>query len=105
MIKRPGAWAVDGSAMQTLAVGAIQDLCFIDGRDEEFAERQSSVMMYGKLGVGGAFDAVFGGDCNYATEVASVFAHIAVRLGYLEPTRRLSQLEFRSLLSKARARY
>lgn len=105
MIKRPQMWALDGRAMQTLAQGALHDLCFIDEREAEYSEHRDELTRYGKLGVAGAFGAVFGDGCTYVAEVASVFSHIGARLGYVELDRRLSELEWRSLLSTVRTRY
>jgi len=105
MIERPNAWALDGRAVQTLVQGDLSDLCFIDEQDERCSALFESLTRYGKLGVAGAFQAVFGEACNYTAEVASVFAEMAWSLGYLEPTRRLSELEWRSLISSVRTVY
>jgi len=106
MLAQPDTWASDGRALQTLALGAIGELCFIDEREDELAERGRAVgPRYGKLGIRGAFDAVFDGECDYAAEVASVYAQLALQLGYLNPSQRLSSAEWLSLISGVRERY
>jgi hypothetical protein len=99
MIQRPELWAFDGRSIQTLIHGAIRDLCFIDEREAEYSAKGEVLYRYGKLGVAGAFQAVFGETCNYTAEVASVFAEIACALSYLQPARRLSAVEWSSLIA------
>jgi hypothetical protein len=99
MVRRPEAWAGDGRAAQTLFQGTIGDLCFIDEREAEYSAECEVLYRYGKLGVAGAFRAVFGETCNYSAEVASVFTEIACALRYLEPARRLSVFEWRQLIA------
>jgi hypothetical protein len=106
MVRRPDAWSSgNGASMQTLIQCAIGDLCFIDERDDEYSSWGPFLRRYGKLGVGGAFRAVFGEDCNYVAEVASVFAQIACSLGYLEPARRLSAFEWQSFVGNIREKF
>jgi hypothetical protein len=102
MIRSSGMWAGDGRSMQTIAQSALEDLAFIDGRSIDYPALCGGLQFYGKLGVVGAFDAVFGAECSYVAEVASVFAQLGVALGYIEPDRRLVELEWRSLTSRAR---
>jgi hypothetical protein len=99
MVRRPDMWAGDGRSAQTLIQGAIGDLCFIDEREAEYSAKCDVLYRYGKLGVAGAFRAVFGETCNYTAEVASVFTEIACSLSYLEPARRLSAVEWQSLIA------
>ena len=80
----PGMFATDGSALQTVAVSLLSDLCFIDERDADEVETDDALRRFGKLGVAGAFQAVFGDDCRFVEEVASVLAERASQLGYLE---------------------
>jgi hypothetical protein len=44
---------------------------------------EESIHRYGKLGVAGPFEAVFGDECTFTAEVASIFAEYFHRLGYL----------------------
>jgi hypothetical protein len=105
MVRRPEAWAGDGRSAQTLFQGIIGDLCFIDEREAEYSAKCEVLYRYGKLGVAGAFRAVFGETCNYAAEVASVFTEIACSLGYLVPARRLSVFEWQSLIASIHDKY
>jgi hypothetical protein len=102
LIQRPELWALDGRSIQTLIQGAIEDLCFIDEREAEYSAKCEVLYRYGKLGVAGAFQAVFGETCNYTAEVASVFAEMASSLEYLKPVRQLSSSEWDALTSTIR---
>lgn len=76
-------YAATGSEMQLLARQLLMDLCFLEDRDAD-AEREWSRLLrtYGKRGVVGPFEALFeSGRCQ--AEVASVFAEVFHRLGYL----------------------
>jgi hypothetical protein len=99
MVQRPELWASDGRSIQTLIQGVIGDLCFIDEREAEYSAKCEVLYRYGKLGVAGAFRAVFGETSNYTAEVASVFAEIACSLSYVQPARRLSAVEWRPLIA------
>jgi hypothetical protein len=105
MIERPGIWALDGRAMQGLAQQTLRDLCFIDDRDDAYSHGCEALSCYGKLGVWGAFSAVFGDECTYTEEVVSVLAQVAAGLGYVELDRRLTEPEWRSLLAEVRDNY
>lgn len=83
VMKRTGMYAATGSEMQLLARRLLMDLCFLEDRDAD-AEREWSRLLrtYGKRGVVGPFEALFeSGRCQ--AEVASVFAEVFHRLGYL----------------------
>jgi hypothetical protein len=99
MVRRPDAGAGDARSAQTLVHGAVIDLCFIDEREDDLRAVTEHLYQYGKLGVGGAFHAVFGDGCNYAAEVTSIFTAIACELGYLEPARRFSADEWQSFVA------
>jgi hypothetical protein len=76
-------YAATGSEMQLLALHLLKDLCFLDDRDAD-AEREWSRLLrtYGKRGAVGPFEALFESRPCQA-EVASVFAEVFHRLGYL----------------------
>lgn len=106
ILDRPGMWAAgDGRVLQPVAMGALSDLCFIDDRDDEYERAKQWLYRYGKLGVVGAFRAVFGDECGYVAEVASVFAQLPVGCGYVEPEHRLSDDGWRSLHGEVLERY
>ena len=69
--------------MDTLNLILLDDLCFIDGRDDEYAAERERLRAYGKVGVPGPFQALFGEKGHYVDEVASVYAEVFHRLGYL----------------------
>ena len=97
LMARPGMYATHGRELQGVAQGLLDDLCFIDERDNDAEAVGAALHRYGKLGVAGAFEAVFGGDCSYVAEVASIFAEEFHRLGYLEVGRRLSMSDWESV--------
>lgn len=82
IMKRTGMYATTGREMQLLAHQLLADLCFLDDRDADAKREQSRLECYGKLGVGGPFEALFGSPRCQA-EVASVYAEVFHRLGYL----------------------
>jgi hypothetical protein len=92
MVTRPGMWAADGRAFDMLANRLMGDLCFLDEREQDLDDVRKVLHGYGKLGVVGPFNALFGKDRSYVAEVASVFAEQFYRLGYL-PVDRLLEAE------------
>jgi hypothetical protein len=78
---KTGMYATTGREMELVAAGLLADLCFLDDRDAEY-ERAGQDMQsrYGKLGVAGPFNAMFGLERCQA-EVAAVYAEVFSRLG------------------------
>jgi hypothetical protein len=105
LVRRSGMHATSGRGMDIVARGLFYDLCFIDERDAEFATEIRRLDRYGKQGVSGAFEAVFGPDCNFVSEVASVFAEVFHGFGYLDLERRLDAVEWRGLVDGVREEY
>ncbi len=73
------------------------DLCYVAERDEEWSEFANDLTFYGKLGVTGAFRAVFGDDHCYDDEVASVFARFLHHLGCLDLAGRVDEVRWRRI--------
>jgi hypothetical protein len=94
VIARSGMYATHGRELQGVAQGLLGDLCFIDERDDDAEAVGATLHRYGKLGVAGAFEAVFGDSCSYVAEVASIFAEQFHRLGYLEVGRLLDESDW-----------
>ena len=91
--EHPAMWGTDpGSHFHH----SLRDLLFLDDRKFDLT---SVLARYGKRGVVGPFRALFGENL-YRTECVSVFAGLAVDLGYLhiatQPTAELSSEHFRS---------
>jgi hypothetical protein len=82
VMKRTGMYAATGREMQLLAGRLLADLCFLDDRDADWQQERNRLQSYGKLGVTGPFEALFGSPRCQA-EVASVYAEVFHRLGYL----------------------
>lgn len=88
MFTRPGMYAGSGPEMETVAGDRLRDLCFLDERDDEYEHVRESLRRYGKLGVHGPFATIFAPEGRYTDEVASVYAEVYHRMGYL-PVERL----------------
>jgi hypothetical protein len=82
VIGRVGMYAASGREMQIIADRLLADLCFLDDRDADAEQERRQLQSYGKRGVPGPFEALFGSPRCQA-EVASVYAEVFHRLGYL----------------------
>jgi hypothetical protein len=105
MMARPGMWATDGTEMQAVAGMRLGDLCFIDGRDDEYRDTEKGLHRFGKVGVHGPFLALFGEELRCQAEVASVYAEQFHRLGYLAVDRLLDDAEWRVATGELRERF
>jgi hypothetical protein len=105
IMKRTGMYAATGSEMQLLALHLLKDLCFLDDRDAD-AEREWSRLLrtYGKRGAVGPFEALFESRRCQA-EVASVFAEVFHRLGYLSVGKLVSGDRWQEMTSGLRDRF
>lgn len=104
-IARTGMYATTGREMQLLAGQLLDDLCFLDDRDDaERALARQRVHSYGKLGVGRPFEALFGRPRCQA-EVAGVYAEIFHRLGYLTVGQIIGEPGWSDLTGGLRARF
>jgi hypothetical protein len=101
---RTGMYATTGHEMQLLASGLLDDLCFLDDRDADSALARQRVYSYGKLGVAGPFEALFGRPRCQA-EVAGVYAEIFHRLGYLTVDHTIGQPRWDELTGGLRAQF
>ncbi|MGW4121258.1 hypothetical protein [Nocardia sp. NPDC004711] len=91
---RPEMWARSGPEMESVAGGRLRDLCYLDERDDEHEHIRELLRDFGKLGVHGPFAAVFGVEGRCTAEVASVYAELYHRLGYLLVERLLTADEW-----------
>jgi len=99
IVTRPGMYAAAGREMEFACRDALGDLAFIDERDTEHEAARERLHFYGKRGVVGAFDAVFGTASNHVAEVASVFAEIFHSFDYLEIGPKRDQSEWEEMCS------
>ena len=97
MVTRSGMWGATGREMESVARGRLGDLCFLDDRDDDLERVMETLRRFGKLGVSGAFTAVFGRERRCVEEVASVYAEQFHRLGYLSVDRLLDPAEWAPL--------
>jgi hypothetical protein len=102
VMKRTGMYAGTGREMQLLGGQMVRDLCFLDDRDADGGRELSWLLKrFGKLGVAGPFEALFGSPSCQA-EVASVYAEVLARLGYLAIDRPVSGQRWQELTAGAR---
>ncbi|MFJ9744021.1 hypothetical protein, partial [Streptomyces sp. NPDC101166] len=94
LFARPEMWARSGPEMESVAGGRLRDLCYLDDRDDEYEHLRESLRRFGKLGVHGPFAATFGVDGRCTAEVASVYAELYHRFGYLPVERQLDTDEW-----------
>jgi len=103
LVARPSMYAGDGQAIEIAARDLLGDLCFVDQCDDKLRIVEEALRRrFGKSGVAGAFNAVFGNDCRYTEEVTSIVAEHAWRLGYLKVGRQLTDDEWSGALAAAR---
>ncbi|MFF0491728.1 hypothetical protein ACFYTQ_22095 [Nocardia sp. NPDC004068] len=91
---RPGMYARSGPEMESVAGERLGDLCYLDERDDEYEQVRKFLRGFGKLGVHGPFAAVFDVERRCTDEVASVYAEVYHRLGYLPVERLLTAEEW-----------
>jgi hypothetical protein len=105
IMKRTGMYGATGGEIQLLARQLLMDLCFLDDRDAD-AEREWSRLLrsYGKCGVVGPFEALFGSP-HCQAEVASVFAEVFHRLGYLTTGSLVSAERWQEMTAGLRERF
>ncbi|MFI7699986.1 hypothetical protein [Nonomuraea sp. NPDC049480] len=106
VIVRAGMYARDGREMETVGRTLLENLCFIDEREDDFAAIDRMFAdRYGKHGVHGPFAAMFGADRRCVEEVASVYAEHFHRLGYLQVAHELDEGRWAGLLGTVRNRF
>lgn len=104
-ITRPRMYAGTGREMQAVAGRLLSDLCFIDEREDAYRAVVEELYRYGKLGVAGPFVKMFGDPRAAVSEVTSIYAEHAYRLGYLEVDDRVPAGRLRFVSRGIRARY
>jgi hypothetical protein len=87
---RPMMGAGNIDATETLLLHLLDTLCFIDGREEEWATAGSTYLT-GCRGVRGHFEFQHRPFPDFVNEVASVYAEVAFSLGYYRPAHLLSE--------------
>jgi hypothetical protein len=83
MFARSGMFASTGREMQLAAAAMLANLTFLDERDDECRDATDGLGRYGKFGVCGPFMTIFGAERRCVPEVASVYAEVFHRFGYL----------------------
>lgn len=101
IMSRTGMYASSGREMQIIADQVLADLCFLDDRDADWQQARRRLQSYGKRGVTGPFEALFGSPRCQA-EVASVYAEVFHRLGYLDIDHPVSQQRWQELTGSLR---
>jgi hypothetical protein len=95
MLHRPGMYEV-GRPFERVVRGALADLAFIDERDDELAAAFAQLRRRGQFSAYGTYGVLCAalGPGDYTEALASIYACVAAQLGYFEPARRLSDLEW-----------
>jgi hypothetical protein len=99
-VRRPRMWGGRDHEVHTVLHALLDELCFIDEREEELdlaIRGLHSRQLFRSTGIRGAFDEVLRDVPDFSHEVASVFAEIAGWLGYLALARRLPVPEWQLL--------
>jgi hypothetical protein len=104
IMERTGMFAATGREMQLLVGQLLKDLCFLDDRDADGEQELSRLRSYGKLGVTGPFEALFRSPRCQA-EVASVYAEVFHRLGYLAIDNLVSEERWHEMTSGLRGHF
>lgn len=104
MLQRPLQHAVQAQDFQGLVQGLVAHICFAEDREFDFSRH---TMRYGKMGVFGPFDALFGGSPprQRVAEVAVVMAHLAHMAGCFEVGNLVDAKRFRSVRAELRDRF
>jgi hypothetical protein len=105
MLRRPGMWANNGQAFERLCLMRLEDLLFLDGLPEVTRAELGVNEKYGSCGVPGPFQEAFGNSIHHYDQVASVYAEIFHRFGYLAPEHLVPAGEWASLLAAADSAY
>jgi hypothetical protein len=103
-VPRPGMLGRERT-VEVVLRGLLEDLCFLDDRHEEVVAVREDLGRYGKLGVVGPFETMFGVDRECRAEVASVFAEHFHRLGYLTVERLVPADDWTGLTADVRGRF
>ncbi|WP_165229266.1 hypothetical protein [Aquisphaera insulae] len=100
-VQRPGLFGGTDLGVELVMQGLLRDLCFIDEREGELQAAMDGLVARGQfnsMAVRGSFLQHVDNRGTYADEVASVYAAVAHRLGYLAVDATLPDADFRRLL-------
>lgn len=99
MLRRPARYGLNRS-YELLVQNRLADLAFIDGAEERLEQRWAQLK---KDGYGGAFGMYYAfvealpSLDDYTEQLASVHARVAATMGYFEPRRRATEIEWEQL--------
>jgi hypothetical protein len=105
MLQRPGMYAVHDQDLEALCWLRLSDLRFLDDLPQPSRDELGLTDKYRSCGIPGPFRETFGNELRYYNEVASVYAEIFHRYGYLIPERLVSDHEWPGLLTAAESAY
>jgi hypothetical protein len=105
MMDKTGMFASTGREMELLAWHLLGDMWFLDGSEDAWEQERSRLLSdHGKLGVAGPFEALFGSPSRPA-EVASVFAEVFCRFGYLTVDNLVTPQRWQEMTGSLRERF
>lgn len=105
MLQRPGMYATHDQDFEVMCQMRLGDLRFLDGLPELTRNDLGLSSKCRSCGISGPFREVFGKETRCYNEVASVYAEIFHRYGYLAIDRLVSDNEWTALLSEADSAY
>jgi hypothetical protein len=105
MLERPGMFATHDQDFEFMCQMRLEDLRFLDGLPELTRDELGLSNKYRSCGVPGPFREAFGDRARYYNEVASVYAEIFHRYGYLAINRLVSDTEWTTLLAATDSAY
>jgi hypothetical protein len=105
MLQRAGMYAVHDQDFESLCWLRLGDLRFLDDLPEPSRDELGLSDKYRSCGIPGPFREAFGKEHRYYNEVASVYAEVFHRYGYLTPGRLVPDEEWPGLLAAADSAY
>lgn len=105
MLQRPGMYATHDQDFEFMCRMRLEDLRFLDGLPELTRDDLGLSNKYRSCGVPGPFWDAFGKETRCYNEVASVYAEIFHRYGYLTTARLVSDNDWTALLAAADSAY
>lgn len=97
MLELPGTQSF-GQGYECMVLAQLGDLAFIDSREAELDQELELLRQRGpwsQLGTWGSLTNVFGSGADVTLQLASIYAQVAARLGYFNPVRRLTDIEWK----------
>lgn len=99
MLEIPGTQSF-GQGYECMVLAQLSDLAFIDSREAELDHELEMLRQrgpWGQLGTWGSLTNVFGSGSDVTLQLAAIYAQVAARLGYFNPVRRMTNIEWKRM--------